>query len=98
MIGRRPELARLRSFGNDGEEALVSAFAAVFPPAGHLHCFLHFRENLEDHLRKLHIPPSCASSFLHDILGNPAQLELGLVDAKSEDEVDAIPQRCLESA
>ena len=65
-------------------------FSAVFPLAVHLHCFLHFGENLEDKLRKLHIPPLSASSFLHDIPGNPAQLELGLVDAKSEDEVDAM--------
>ena len=59
----------------------------MFPSAEHIRCFLHFRGNIESKLRSLHIP-NVMKEFVQDILGNPAALKLGLVDAESIDELD----------
>ena len=45
LVSLNPSIAQLRSFGTDGEECLYSAFAAQFPFATHLRCFLHFCDN-----------------------------------------------------
>lgn len=55
-----------------------------------MRCFLHFRGNLEHKLHELSAPAAVAKQFIHDVLGNPAQLERGLVDADSEDELDGM--------
>ena len=90
LVGRRPALTGLRCYGTDGEAALVNAFTAVFPQAIHLRCFLHFRENIERKLQQLNISISTIKEYRRDIFGNPSQLELGLVDAESESELDAM--------
>jgi len=36
------------------------------------------------------IPPKVANSITHDIFGNPAQVELGLVDAERESMLDGM--------
>ena len=43
---------------------------------------------VEDRLKSLHIPKSQHTEFLHDVFGNPAELE-GLVDAENKDCFDA---------
>ena len=43
LVGRRPAFTDLRCYGT---AALVNAFAAAFPRATHLRCFLHFRKNI----------------------------------------------------
>ena len=90
LVGRRPALTGLRCYGTDGEAALVNAFTAVFPQAIHLRCFLHFRENIERKLQQLSISASVIKEYRKDIFGSPSQLELGLVDAESESELDAM--------
>lgn len=90
LVSKRPQLVNLQSFGSDGEAALVNAFCTVFNKAIHLRCFLHFKGNIEEQLQNRHIGRCVASSILHDIFGNPAQLELGLVDAESESALDAM--------
>ena len=90
LISLRPSLSKLKCFGTDGEDALVKAFSTAFSDAFHLRCFLHFRGNVEEKLRELRVPSVVAKAFVHDILGNPAQLELGLVDAEGEGELDAM--------
>ena len=77
----------IQCFGTDGKEALSKALSTVFPSAEHIRCFLHFRGNIESKLRSLHIP-NLLKEFVQDILGNPAALELGLVDAESIDQLD----------
>lgn len=55
----------------------------VFTHAKHLHCFLHFKSNSDDRLKKSHIPKSRRVEFLHD--GNPTEIEEGLIDAEDEE-------------
>ena len=84
LVGLRPALRNLHAFGTDGEVALSSAFQTVFVSAKHLRCFLHFKSNLDDKLKKLHIPKSVRIEFLRDVFGNPTDLEEGQVDAEDE--------------
>ena len=90
LISLRSPLSKLKCFGSDGKDALVKAFSTAFSSALHLRCFLHFRGNIEEKLRQLRIPSVVAKGFVHDILGNPAQLELGLVDAEDETELQSM--------
>jgi len=90
LVSRRVQLTDMRCFGTDGEEPLVSALSTAFPRAIQLRCFLHFHGNLEHKLHELSAPAAVAKQFIHDVLGNPAQLERELVDAASEDELDGM--------
>lgn len=54
-----------------------------------MHCFLHFRENIQSELQQLSIPNSVIEEYRIDIFGNSLQLKLGLVNAESESELDA---------
>ena len=63
----------------------MTVFQTVFTRAKHLRCFLHFKSNLEDRLKKLSLPKSVRIKFLHYVFGNPTEFEEGLVDAKDED-------------
>ena len=85
LVGLRPTLTNLRAFGTDGEQALSSALQTVFTEAKHLRCFLHFKSNLDDRLKKFHIPLPLRIEFLRDVFGNPADFEEGLVDAEDDD-------------
>ena len=78
LVGLEPELCHLCVFGTDGEKALSNAFSAVFNDAIHLRCFLHFKGNLDDKLKKLGIPKTHRIEFLRDVFGNPTALEEGL--------------------
>ena len=89
LISLRSFLSKLKCFGSDREDALVKAFSTAFPNAIHLRCFLHFRGNIEEKLRQLKLPSVVVKAFVHDVLGNPAQLEFGLVDAEDEAEFDS---------
>ena len=85
LVGLRPALRSLQAFGTDGELVLSNAFQTVFTSAKHLRCFLHYKSNLDDKLKKLHVPKSVRTEFLRDIFGNLAELEEGLVDAEDEE-------------
>ena len=80
LLGLKPSLSSLCSFGTDGEKALFNAFQTVFNKAIHLHCFLHFRGNLDAKLKECNIPKPIRIEFLRDVFGNPSSLEEGLVD------------------
>ena len=67
----------------------MNAFSTAFPDALHVRCFLHFKGNVEQKLRNFRIPVTVAKEIVRDILGNPSQLETGLVDAEDESELDA---------
>ena len=85
LVGLRPALTNLQPFGTDREQALSNAFQTVFTRAKHLRCFLHFKNNLEDRLKKLSLTKSVRNEFLGDVFGNPTEFEEGLVDAEDED-------------
>ena len=89
LLGLKPSLRSLCSFGTDGERALFTAFQTVFNEAIHLRCFLHFRGNLDARLKEFNIPKSIRIEFLRDVFGNPSQLEGGLVDVDNEDMYEA---------
>ena len=81
LVGLRPALCDIQSYGTDGEKALEEALGTQFRDGTHLRCFLHFRGNLESKLLDIGISKSDAQEFVKDVLGNPSQLEEGLVDA-----------------
>ena len=60
----------------------MNALHTQFQSAIHLRCFLHFRGNLEDKLANLGISKANAQEFIRYVLGNPALLENGLVNAE----------------
>ena len=81
----RPTLRNHCAFGTDGEQALLNSFQTVFTAVKHLRCFLHFKSNLDNRLKKLRIPKSVRIEFLRDVFGNPTEFEEGLVDAEDEE-------------
>ena len=90
LVGLKPSLRRLVSFGTDGEKALSSAFSTVFENAFHLRCFLHFKGNLESRLREYGIPKHMQVEFLRDIFGDPTNAEDGLIDAECDNDFEGI--------
>ena len=88
LVGQRRELASLQAFGTDGEQALESALSATFINAQHVRCFLHFRGNLERNLQELGLPRPVSNEIIKDIMGYASQLQYGLVDAQSTEQLD----------
>ena len=88
LVGQRPQLSSIKAFGTDGELALENAFMTSFPVAQHVRCFLHFKGNIDRKLQELNIPSSLRSEIIKDVLGSPSQLEHGLVDAASSEELN----------
>lgn len=88
LVGLKPALQNIRSVGTDGEQALVSALATQFKSAIPLRCFLHVRGNLETKLSELKLPKAVMQEFIWDVFGNPALLQLGLVDAEDSSDLD----------
>lgn len=80
LVGQRKQLSSIKAFGTDGELALENALEATFPNAQHVRCFLHFRSNIERKLHELNIPSALKTEIVKDIMGNPSQLQHGLVD------------------
>ena len=67
------------------ESGLFLLHFKLFNKAMHLHCFLHFRGNLDAKPKDFNIPKSIKTECLCDIFGNPSQFEGGLVDVDNED-------------
>ena len=61
---------------------------ATFPNAQHVHCFLHFKGNIEQKLRELNVPSSVAAEIAKNIMENPSHLQRGLVDAESPEKLE----------
>ena len=89
LVGLRPALQNIKAVGTDGEQALVSALATQFKSAIPLRCFLHVRGNLETKLSELKLPKAIIQEFIWDVFGNPALLQLGLVDAEDSSDLDS---------
>ena len=53
-----------------------------------MRCFLNFRGNLERKLQELGIPRPVSNEIIKDIMGYPSQLQYGLVDAQSTEQLD----------
>ena len=76
----------LRSFGTDGEKALVDAFLHEFRFVVHLYCFIHARKNIKDQLYNRKFPEAVACEIVDDIFGKQVGSTFieGLVDAENE--------------
>ena len=71
LIGKKNGLRDLKAYGSDGEVPLLNALVAAFPDAIGLRCFIHMKDNIEDHLRnKLHVKSEVKSAIIHDIFGH----------------------------
>ncbi len=78
----------LRSFGTDGEKALIEAFSHEFRYATHLYCHIHVRNNVKLQLSQRKYPESVTRAFLDKILGKKfdSTYQEGLVDALDNDD------------
>ena len=59
----------------------------VFDNSVHLRCILHFKHNLDMKLREYGVPKNVRDEFFRDIFGSPQDLETGLVNAESEQDL-----------
>ena len=51
---------------------------------------MHFRGNLDSKLRELHVPKHERIEFLRDVFGNPGELQTGIVDANTDEELGVL--------
>ena len=71
LIGLNKGLKQILAFGTDGDKAVVEALSHNFPFATQLHCFIHFRKNVETKLRLiLAFPHLYCRSLLQTFLVN----------------------------
>ena len=87
----RRELVDVKSFGTDGESALISAFQHSFPSSIHLTCSIHMRRNVRAKLTDLRISEGTKQLVLDDLFGKKVGSHYieGLVDVKSDDSYDS---------
>ena len=62
LVGLRPQLSSLKSFGTDGELALYQAFKHSFLSAVHLLCSIHARRNIKSKIQEMGISEVCSKS------------------------------------
>ena len=78
----------MKAYGTDGEAALTAALESCFPAAISLRCFIHKKNNIEEHLK------GCSSAvkreIIRDIFGSQVgeTFNTGLVDCDSEEAFD----------
>ena len=88
LLKYEPHLRDLKAYGTDCEAALTAALESCFPNAVSLRCFIHKKNNIEEHLK------GCSSSvkkeIVRDIFGSQEGeiLSTGLVDCDSEQAFD----------
>jgi hypothetical protein len=90
LVGLRPQLSCLKSFGTDGELALYQAFKHSFPSAVHLLCSIHARRNIKSKIREMGISEGVQQIILGDIFGKQvgAQYIEGLIDAENDQQYE----------
>ena len=88
LVGLRPLLRALQSFGTDGEKPLADAFGHEFRYATRLSCFIHCRRNIKQQLRDRRFSENDTKSVLQDIFGSQQGdvFSEGLVDSASEED------------
>ena len=92
LHGLRRELASVKCFGTDGEQALVGAFKHEFPNSAHLTCSIHVRRNTKAKLQELGIADGHKYIILSDLFGKKegSHYTEGLVDSTSTTMYDTI--------
>ena len=69
----------IKAFGTDSKLALAATFANA------QHVSILKVGNVEQKLQELHIPSPIKVEITKDVMGNPSQLQHGLVDAESSE-------------
>ena len=70
LVGLRPELSKLKCFGTGGEEAFSDAFKQTCLKTVYLLYSIHFRRNLKEKLKELHVAKDKQDIVLSDISGS----------------------------
>ena len=85
---KRNAFRKLCSYGTDGEENLVAAFRETAPSSCHLRCFLHFKNNLKEKMKKIGMDEANRKLVCADIFGQQvgSVFEEGAVDSDDEEE------------
>ena len=88
LLKFEPRLRDLKAYGTDGEAALTAALESCFPNAISLRCFIHKRNNIEEHLKGS--SSAVKKEILRDIFGSQdgEVFNTGLVDSDSEEAFD----------
>ena len=90
LIGLQPELANIKAFGTDGEEALYTAFSNALNSSTHLICSIHLRRNIKQKLKELGCSTSITEKFIGDIMGSQigSTYYEGLIDCADDKDFD----------
>ena len=85
-----PEIAALIACGTDGEKAIIDGFQRNAPYAIFLRCFIHYKRNIEEHLKKCGFSVESKQLLLEEIFGKQENTIkfCGLIDSSSDDEFD----------
>ena len=68
LIGKKNDLRDLKAYGSDGEVTLLNALVAAFPDAIGLRCFIHMKDDIEDHLRTSNLKWSLLSYMTYSVM------------------------------
>ena len=85
-----PEIAALIACGTDGEKAIIDGFQRNAPYAIFLRCFIHYKRNIEEHLKNCGFSAESKQLFLEEIFGKQENTKkfCGLIDCSSDGEFD----------
>ena len=85
-----PEIAARIACGTDVEKAIIDGFQRNAPYAIFLRCFIHYKRNIEEHLKKSGFNAESKQLFLEEIFGKQENTIkfCGLIDRSSDDEFD----------
>jgi len=83
LANKNPEFKKLAVIGTDGEINLAEAFTETCDDVMHLQCFIHFKNNIKDHLKKVGISEAEKILTMADLFGQQvgSYLEEGIVDS-----------------
>ena len=85
-----PEIAALIACATDEEKAIIDGFQRYAPCAIFLRCFIHYKRNIEEYLKKCGFSAESKQLFLEEIFGKQENTIkfCGLIDCSSDDEFD----------
>ena len=88
LLKSRPKFENLKVLETDGELALSSPFLDKCPNLIHLLCFIHFKNNIINHLKSVEADECSRRCILADIFGQQqgTRFEEGIVDSEDEKE------------
>ena len=92
LVGLRPKLSSLKSFGTDGEVALYLSIKHSFPSTIHLLCSIHARRNIKSKLREMGVNESVQKMIVGDIFGKQVGTQYleGLVDEANDQQYEDV--------